>query len=137
MAAFVIDNAYVSVNSVDLSDDVESVTITLTTDTPESTAMGANARAFLAGLNNSTITVQFRSDLATSSVFDTLNGVYSGNAAVPLALRADAGAASATNEEAQVSAILTSWNPWGGSVGSVAATSATFQGTGDVTFATS
>lgn len=99
--------------------------------------MGDNARSYLAGLNNASFDVNFRSDFAASSVFDTLNGVYAGNAAVACAIRSVNTTVSATNEEAQFNAILTSWNPFGGSVGDVSATSASFQVTGDVTFATS
>lgn len=137
MASFVLKDAYVSVNSVDLSDDVESLTFTQTTDTPEDTAMGDSARSYLPGLNDATFTVQFHSDMAASSVFDTLNGVYAGGAAVAVALRAVNATVTATNEEAQFNAILTSWNPFGGAVGSVSATQASFQVTGAVTYATS
>jgi hypothetical protein len=137
MAHFVLTDADFSVNAVDLSDDVESITFTQTTDTPETTAMGDSARTYLPGLNDATFTVNFHSDFAASSVFDTLNGIYAGGAAVAFTMKATSGATSATNEEAQGSCILTSWNPFGGSVGSVSGTQAQFQVTGAVTYATS
>lgn len=134
MAHFVATNAYLSVNAVDLSDQVESLSWPLTTDSVEDTTMGATARSYLAGLNDSTLTVNFRSDFAANEVYATLSGVYTGGAAVAVAVRAVNTTISATNPEAQANAILTSWDPMALSIGDVSDTPVTFQITGAVTF---
>lgn len=136
MAHFVATNAYVSVNAVDLSDHVESVSWPLTTDSVEDTSMGDSARTYLPGLNDSTVTINFRNDFAASDVYATLSGVYSGGAAVALAIRAVNTTIATTNPEAQASAILTSWDPFALSIGDVANSSVSFQVTGNVTFDT-
>lgn len=134
MAHFVATNAYLSVNSVDLSDHVESLSWPIDTDAVEDTSMGDSARTYLVGLSNSQLTVNFRGDFAASDVYATLSGVFSGGAAVAIAVRAVNTTISATNPEAQANAILTSWDPFALSIGDVAATPVTFQVTGAVTF---
>jgi hypothetical protein len=134
MAHFVATNAYLSVNGVVLSDHVESLSWPITTDSPEDTSMGDTARTYLVGLKDSTLTVNFRSDFAASDVYATLSGVYSGGAAVAVAVRAVNTTISATNPELQASAILTSWDPMALSIGDVSNTPATFQISGDITF---
>ena len=137
MATRVLKNAHLTVNSVDLSDEVQQIALNLTTDTPEDTAMGDNARSYLPGLNNATFTVTFNSDYTTGNGDATLWTIYSGAAAVTFALRPDAGATSTSNPEYTGSVILTDFGPVDGSVGDLATTAATFQVTGDVSRATS
>lgn len=134
MAHFVATNAYLSVNAVDLSDHVESLSWPISTDSVEDTSMGDSARTYLVGLKDSTLTVNFRSDFAASDVYATLSGVYSGGAAVAVAVRAVNTTISATNPEFQGSAILTSWDPLALSIGDVSNTPVTFQISGDITF---
>jgi hypothetical protein len=56
MAKFVLTNASVSVNGVDLSDHVQSVTVETTRDDVEVTAMGATYKSYLGGLGDANIT---------------------------------------------------------------------------------
>jgi hypothetical protein len=51
MASFVLTNAYVKINSVDLSDHVRSVKINYSAETPDNTAMGATTHSRLPGLS--------------------------------------------------------------------------------------
>jgi hypothetical protein len=60
---------------VDLSNHVKSITINKTVDELESTAMGNTGHYFIAGLESSTIAVDFFNDTATSSVLQTLNSL--------------------------------------------------------------
>ena len=94
--------------------------------------MADNARSFLPGLNNATITVSFNADYAASQTDATLWTIYSGGAAVAFVLRPDAGVKSTTNPEYTGSVILTDFGTVDGSVGDTAGQSATFQVTGDV-----
>jgi len=135
VAHFVLRDASVLVNAVDLSDDVESLSWPLSQSAEMDTSMGATAHTYLAGLKDSTVTVNFRSDFAAAQVWATLSAVYTAGVAVALKIRADKTAAiSATNPELQANAILTSFDPIAGSVGGTANTSVAFQVTGAVTF---
>jgi hypothetical protein len=68
MAAFMLNNASVTVNSVDLSDHVTSVTFTEEADQLETTAMGDDNRTMIGGLKSGTIDLEFNQDLAASDV---------------------------------------------------------------------
>ena len=137
MASIVLKDAHLTVNSVDLSDHVTQISFELTADTPEDTAMGDASRSYLVGLKDSTVSVTFNADYAASEVDATLWAIYSGGAAVTLFGNPDSSTTSTSNPRYTVSAILSSWGPLDGSVGDVAQVSASFQGTGDVTRATS
>ena len=82
MATFLANGAVVTVNAVDLSDYVSSVTIGQSFDTLEVTAMGDAGHKQIAGLENSTISIDFMADFATSKVNQTINGAIAGNGLV-------------------------------------------------------
>ena len=64
MAEFQLNNASVTINSVDLSSYVTSVTLSQSADSLETTAMGDSARTFIGGLTNGTIDIDFNADFA-------------------------------------------------------------------------
>lgn len=136
MATQVLKNAHLTLNAVDLSDEINQIGLSLSSDTPEDTAMGDDSRSFLAGLRNGSFTVNLNSDYTTGNGDATLWTIYTGGAAVTFAIRPDAGATSTSNPEYSGSCILTDYNPVDGSVGDLATTSASFQVTGDVSRAT-
>src|SRR3972149_4429221 len=72
MAKYVILDASATVNSVDLSDHVESVEIDIAKDDVDLTAMGATAREHAAGLRDDKITINFFQDFASAKVDATL-----------------------------------------------------------------
>ena len=136
MAKFVFKNAFVSINAVDLSDHVESITINYSAATPESTSMSDNSITRLPGLKDFSVDVTFRQDFAASNVDATLFSLI-GAAAFAIEIRPDAGAVSATNPKFTGNALLSAYTPIGGSVGDTAAATATLVGDGDLTRATS
>lgn len=138
MASIVFKDAYVDINSVDLSAYVRSVTLNTSSDVPEDTAMGDDSRSYLAGgLRDATFDVEFNEDDGAGAVSATLWSVYTGGAAVAFILKPNGSTTSTSNPKYTGSCILTSYNPFGGSVGDVGTNSASFQVTGDVTRATS
>jgi hypothetical protein len=82
MAVFLGNGVQLSVNSINLSDYVKSVTLNQTFDTLDVSAMGAVGHSQIAGLENSTITIEFMADFATSKVNQTINGAIAGNGLV-------------------------------------------------------
>ena len=71
-APFVFTDAFVSVNSVDLSDWVTSVTVNYVFDEIEVTAMGATSHEFKKGLQSSTIDITFNNDFTAAASYATV-----------------------------------------------------------------
>ena len=82
MAVFLGNGVQLSVTSINLSEYVKSVTLNQTFDTLDVSAMGAVGHSQIAGLENSTITIEFMADFATSKVNQTINGSTAGNGLV-------------------------------------------------------
>ena len=72
MAAFMMNNAYLTVNGVALSDHVTSITFSREADQLETTAMGDNNRTYIGGLQTGTLDLEMNQDLASGEVEATL-----------------------------------------------------------------
>jgi hypothetical protein len=129
MAKFVLKNASVSINSVDLSDHVSSVSIDYSAETPESTCMGDTSKTRLPGLLDWKMEIEFRQDFASAKVDATLFPLV-GAAAFAVIVKPDAGAIPSTNPAFTGNALLASYNPVAGKVGDIATTKASLVGTG-------
>ncbi len=132
MGEFVYDDAYLSVNSVDLSDHLRSSQLNGSADSLDKTAMGQIARTFLVGLLNWSVSVEFNDDLAASDVDVTLYNAFKARVAVPIAWKAVNDTISATNPEFQFNSLINAYNI-GGSIGALAVKSLSWQVDGDVT----
>ena len=113
MATFLANGAVVTVNAVDLSTYVSSVTIGQSFDTLEVTAMGDSGHKQIAGLENSTISIDFMADFATSKVNQTINGATAGNGLVGsttvVTVKPKAGATGADNPLYTMTCLVTEW----------------------------
>lgn len=96
MAVFMNNGVGVKVNSVDLSDHVNNITLNRNFDSLEVTAMGDSGHRFVKGLEASSITLSFLNDTATASVLQTLQAAWGTNVTVVL-LQNKGTAVSATN----------------------------------------
>jgi len=128
MATFVLKNAYLSVNGVDLSDHLREVTLEATADSQESTVMGDDFREYEGGLKDWTLAVSFNQDFAAGSVDATL-WVALGTK-VPIVLRYDAGSRSTTNPDYIGTGLVTNYTPIGNAVGELAVAPLSVQGSG-------
>jgi hypothetical protein len=135
MAEQVLTNAHLTVNGVNLSDHVRSITLRYAAELQDITAMGDSSRARLGGLKDWSFEVEFNQDYAAASVDATLFPIV--GTSVAIIIRADAGAVSATNPNFTGNAILESYQPVGGGVGGTHVAPVTFQGNGTLTRATS
>ena len=72
MAVFVLTDASVTINTVDLSSYVTNVTFTYEKDQVETTAMGATGHVYTGGLQNLSVALELNQDLAAGKVFDTI-----------------------------------------------------------------
>lgn len=124
MAIFLSNGVVVTLNSVDLSDHVTSVTINRSFDELEVTAMGDTAHKFVKGLEASTITIDFLNDTATGEVLQTLQAAW--GTTVPLTLKQTSAAVSATNPEYQTTVLVNNTTDINGAVGDISTQSITF-----------
>jgi len=135
MAVLTLTNAYVSVNSVVLSDHATSVTVNYEVDSVEVTAFGSGGHTFTGGLQNNSIEVEFNQDYATSNVEATIYPLVGTTTTV--VIKPNGATTSTTNPSYTISnAYLSASNPVMGAVGELAKMSLTFTG-GTIAKATS
>ena len=135
MATSVLTDASVTINSVDLSDHVTSVSITYEADAVEDTNMGDTTHTQLGGLLNYSVDVEFSQDYAASKVDATLFSLVGSTTTV--VLKPTSSAVSATNPCFTGTMLLTSYPPISGAVGELATASASFVSAGALARATS
>lgn len=136
MAILVLTDALVEINSVDLSDHVEKVTLEYGADMVEATAMGDDTHDNLPGLKNWGLTVEFQQDFASAKVDATLFPLV-GAAAFAIEVRPVNAARSATNPGYTGQALVESYPPLGNKVGELAKTTAVFKPGGTLSRTTS
>ena len=135
MATFMLNNASVTINSVDLSSYVTSVTLSQSADNLEDTAMGDTSRSYIGGLKSGTVDIEFNADFAASKTEATIFPLVGTSTAV--VVKPVAASVSATNPSYTFNAIVTSWDTLNGSVGEIATHSISWPITGAITKATS
>lgn len=139
MAALVLTNAYVTINSVNLSDHITSITINTTEDVIDTTAFGSTARTRVAGLLDNSVTIEFQQDYAASSVEATINPAGSSliGTTTSVVVKPNGSTTSSTNPSYTFTALVSEWQPLNGAVGELATASVTWPISGTITKATS
>ena len=136
MAKQLFSNAYLMVNSVDLSDHIRSVTLDASTEIVDSTTMGAAVvKEKIVSFDDASIKVEFAQDFkaaATGAVDATLWAVRVAHAAVAIILKPSGATTGATNPKWTGNVIMTAYS-FGGGVGDLATASATFEFSGAIT----
>lgn len=126
MAAIVLTNASITINSVDLSSLSNNVEINYEIESVEVTAFGSN-RSFVGGLQNNSVTVDIMQDFAATKTEATIFPLV--GTTTTLVFKPTSGAVSATNPSYTISgAYLASHTPISATVGELAMTSLTFTG---------
>jgi len=131
MARIVLTGALVKIAGIDLSDHVASVTITQNWDEVETTAFGDSGRTRVAGLQDSSIALDFHQDFAAASVDATLEPLAGGTASFYISSQGTA--VSATNPKYTGTVLITEYTPIAGAVGDLATVSVTWPVSGVVT----
>jgi|TARA_R110002126_G_scaffold204271_1_gene351668 hypothetical protein len=128
MAVFVLKDASLVVNSINLSAYVSSITLDYAVDAVAADAMAAtNGHVFLGGLQNNSLAVTLNQDFASSTVAATLDALIGTTTTV--VIKPTSAAVGATNPTYTISnAFLAATQPVAGSVGDLAQMSVTFQG---------
>ena len=136
MAVFLNNGVGVKVNSVDLSDHVNNVSLNRNFDQLEVTAMGDSGHKFIKGLEASSITLDFLNDTATSSVLQTLQAAWGTNVTVVL-LQNKGTAVSATNPLYTMTVLVNGTTDINGATGDLSMQSVTWDVSGTIAVTTS
>lgn len=127
MAAIVLTDVSVTINSVAVSGKATNVVITYEKEAVEITAFGDNSRNFVGGLGNMTCDVTLNQDFAAASVEATIFPLVGTTTTV--VFKPTSGAVSATNPSYTITgAYLASHTPLNGAVGELSTTELSFQG---------
>jgi hypothetical protein len=136
MAVFLNNGVGVKVNSVDLSDHVNNITLNRQFDELEVTAMGDSGHRFIKGLEASSVTIDFLNDTATASVLATLQAAWGTNVTVVL-LQNKSTTVSATNPLYTMTCLINGTTDINGATGDLSTQSVTFNVSGTIAVTTS
>jgi len=117
MATVIFKDAYFTINSVDLSDHVKSLTLNYEAETQDDTAMGDDTRSMLGGLKNWSASVEFHQDYAVGEVDVTIFSLVGTSTAIEI--RPTSAVVSATNPSYTGNGMVTTYSPVSGAVGDV------------------
>ena len=134
MSVYLSNGVVLTVNAVDLSTLVSSVTINRSFDELEVTAMGDSGHKFIKGLEASSITIDFFNDEATSKTLQTLNSTWGTNTTVTV--KQTSAATSASNPLYTMSCLVNNITPVNGDVGSLSVQSVTWNVSGVIAVTT-
>ena len=132
MARIVLTNAFVTINAVNLSDHIASVTLSTSEDIIETTAFGSSARTRVAGLLDNSVTLEFHQDYAASSVEATIYPLI-GAASTAVVVKPNGSTTSSANPSYTFNALVSEWTPLNGAIGELATASVTWSIDGAIT----
>jgi hypothetical protein len=130
MPKIVLKDAYIAVNSSNLSDHVSSVTLEDSADEVEFTSFGANYREYGQGLKTASITLEVFQDFASGSIDAVLEPLYNSGGTFTVEVRPTSSSVSATNPKYTMTGRLFSYSPLQGAVGDANTTSVTINNAG-------
>lgn len=130
MAKYVLEDAFLSIGGVTMSDHTVNITIASSMAELASAAMGDTWEEFTGGLLSWVMSADLHQDHAASNVDATLWAIMIARVATAIIIRPDSAAVGATNPEWTGNALLTTYSPLDGSHGGLAMTKPAFKGTG-------
>jgi hypothetical protein len=135
MAVFLNNKVGVKVNSVDLSDHCQSITLNRAFEELAVTAMGDSGVKQVKGLETSSVTIDFLNDTASANVLATLQAAWGTNVTVVL-LQEKGTAVSATNPLYTMTCLVNNTTDINGAVGDLGMQSVTWNVSGTVAVTT-
>ena len=130
MSVYLSNGVSVTVDSVDLSSLVSSVTINRSFDELEVTAMGDGGHKFVKGLEASSVTIEFFNDNDTNKTLQKLNNIWGQNKTV--VIKQTTAAVSATNPSYTMTCLINNTTPVNGAVGDLSTQSVTWNVSGEI-----
>lgn len=134
MARIVLTDAKVTVNGVNLSDHIASVSLSTTNDVIETSAFNSTAaKTRVAGLQDNSVTLEFHQDFAAANVEATIYPLLGTTTTIVVS---PTSTVSATSPSYSFTALVSEWTPLNGGVGELATASVTWNISGAITKAT-
>ena len=131
MARIVLTDAKVTINSVNLSDHIASVSLSATNDVVETSAFSSTAaKTRVAGLQDNSVTLEFHQDYASSNVEATIYPLLGTTTTIVVS---PTSTVSATSPSYSFTALVSEWTPLNGGVGELATASVTWPVSGAIT----
>jgi hypothetical protein len=130
MAVYLANTGVLTVNAVDLSDFVTSVTINRAADELEVTALGDGGHRYVKGLEASSITIDFLNDSDTSKTLQTLNSQWGNN--VTVTFKQQDAVISAANPLYTMTCLINNTTPVNGAVADLSTQSVTWNVSGTI-----
>ena len=134
MAVFLNNGVKLTVNAVDLSDHVQSITINRNFQELAVTAMGDSGVKAVKGLEESSITIDFLNDTASANVLQTLQAVWGTSTTVTV--KQTSAATSATNPLYTMTCLVNGTTDINGAVGDLGMQSVTWNVNGTIAITT-
>ncbi len=133
MAKFVLKDAEIVINLVDLSEWVNAVTLDINPDLPEADTMGTFFKVRLVGLSDATLSVTFTQNMASGAVDATLFPLIGAAPFTVTAMANKTDGIGVTNPKFTMTAVLGTYQPLQGTIGDTAFVNATFPSSGTLT----
>ena len=136
MAVYLSNGVVLTVNAVDLSSLVSSVTINRSFEELTVTAMGDSGQRYVKGLEASSISIEFFNDEASSKTLQTLNSssVWGNN--VTVTAKQTSAITSPTNPLYTMTCLVNNTTPINGAVGDISTQSVTWNVSGTIAITT-
>jgi hypothetical protein len=131
MSKIVLTDAKVTINSVNLSDHINNITLETKDDIIETSAFGSTAKTRVAGLADNQVTLDFHQDFAATNVEATIYPLL--GQTTTIVVQPTSAAVSATNPTYTFSAVIVDWTPLKGQIGQLSTASVTWPITGTIT----
>jgi len=135
MAKFVLKDAVVSINGVDLSQWGSAASLEIEVEDQDATTFTSQGWSeVLGGLKSATLGLTFKQDFDAAAVDATLWPIV--GEVVPFSVKAKSGATSATNPAYTGNVLIAAYSPVAGEVGNIAEMEVEFPTSGAITRAT-
>jgi hypothetical protein len=131
MAKFSATDYKVVINGTNLSTNLNSVELTLESDSLETTTFGNTFRESIGGLKSGSLTLQFMQDFGAASVDATLFPLF--NTLATVVITPTSGTVTSTNPSYTAVCLANSYTPASAAVGDLATFSVTWPTSGTVT----
>ena len=135
MAVYLANTGVLTVNAVDLSSLVTSVTINRSFDELEVTSLGDQGHRYVKGLEASSVSIDFINDSATSKTLQTLQTNWGNN--VTVTFKQKDAAVAADNPLYTMTCLINNTTPVNGAVADLSTQSVTWNVSGTIAVTTS
>jgi hypothetical protein len=135
MAVYLANTGILTVNAVDLSSLVTSVTINRAFDELEVTSLGDQGHRFVKGLEASSISIDFLNDADTAKTLQTLQTTWGTNTVVTF--KQSSGVTAPSNPLYTMTCLVNNITPANGDVASLSTQSVTWNVSGTIAVTTS